>query len=40
MKVLSLKLKEQIFEDVEMIVKKMHVLRNAYINDVLDFFNK
>ena len=40
MKVLSLKLKEEIFEEVEMLVKKFHISRNAYINEALLFYNK
>ena len=40
MKVLSLKLKEEIFEEVEAIVKKFHMPRNAYINEALLFYNK
>ena len=40
MKVMSLKLKEPIFEEVERIVKAIHVSRNSYINDALYFFNK
>lgn len=40
MKVLSLKLKEEVFEEVEIIVKKFHIPRNAYINEALSFYNK
>ena len=40
MKVLSLKLQETIFEEVERIVHAIHVSRNAYINEALLFFNK
>ena len=40
MKVLSLKLKDEIFKDVERMVEKQHVSRNAYINQALDFYNK
>ena len=40
MKVLSLKLKETIFEDVERMVQAIHMSRNAYINEALMFFNK
>ena len=40
MKVLSLKLRETIFEEVERIVHTIHVSRNSYINEALLFFNK
>ena len=40
MKVLSLKLKEEIFGEVEKIVHTIHKPRNAYINDALAFYNK
>ena len=40
MKVLSLKLKEDIFKEVESVVKEIHMPRNAYINKALLFFNK
>ena len=40
MKVLSLKLKEDIFEEVERVVHRMHMPRNAYINEALSFFNQ
>ena len=40
MKALSLKLKENIFEEVEKVVRVIHVPRNAYINDALAFYNK
>ena len=39
MKVLSLKLKEDIFEEVERVIRKSHISRNAYINDALHFYN-
>ena len=39
MKVLSLKLKEDIFEEVEKLVHKIHIPRNAYINQALEFYN-
>ena len=39
MKVLSLKLKETIFDDTERILKKISMSRNAYINEALHFFN-
>ena len=40
MKVLSLKLKEDVFNEVEHVVKKFHMSRNAYINQALDFYNR
>ena len=40
MKVLSLKLREDVFEEVESVVRKIHVPRNAYINQALLIFNK
>ena len=40
MKVLSLKLREDIFEEVESVVHEIHVPRNAYINNALAFYNK
>ncbi len=40
MKVLSLKLKDEIFEDVEDVVKNFHISRNAYINKTLLVYNK
>jgi hypothetical protein len=38
-KALSLKLREEIFEQVEEITKQVHVRRNTYINHALDFYN-
>jgi len=38
-KVLSLKLKDEIFQDTESMRKTAKVPRNAYINRALDFFN-
>ena len=40
MKVLSLKLREDIFSEVEGVVHKIHMPRNAYINQALSFYNK
>ena len=40
MKTLSLKLRESIFEEVERVVKNIHISRNAYINEALNFYNK
>ncbi len=39
-KVLSLKVKAEVFEDVETITKQLKMPRNAYINDALDFYNE
>lgn len=39
-KVLSLKIKGDVFEDVETITKQLKMPRNAYINDALDFYNE
>lgn len=39
-KVLSLKIKGDVFEDVEAITKQLKVPRNAYINEALDFYNE
>ena len=39
-KALSLKLQEDIFEEVEKITKLTKMPRNAYINRALDFYNK
>jgi hypothetical protein len=38
-KVLSLKIKGEIFEDVEAQTKRLHMPRNTYINEALDFYN-
>ena len=40
MKLLSLKLKEDIFEEVEKVIQQIHIPRNAYINEALAFYNK
>ena len=40
MKVLSLKLREDVFSEVERVVKKIRIPRNAYINQALLFYNK
>ena len=40
MKVLSLKLREDIFKEVENVVHRIHVPRNAYINEALLFYNQ
>jgi hypothetical protein len=38
-KILSLKLKDEIFEETEGILKKAKRPRNAYINDAIHFYN-
>lgn len=40
MKVLSLKLKEDIFTEAEKILSRIHTSRNAYINHALALYNK
>jgi hypothetical protein len=40
MKILSLKLKDDIFRDVELVVKQVHMPRNAYINKALHAYNE
>lgn len=40
MKIISLKLDDDIFEQTEILVKKEKKPRNRYINEALDFFNK
>ena len=40
MKVLSLKLKDEVFSEAEKLIEKIHVSRNAYINQALSFYNK
>ncbi len=39
MKVLSLKVKDDIFKEVEHVVRQVHTSRNAYINQALHFYN-
>ena len=39
-KAISLKIKDDIFKEVEKITKTSHIPRNAYINDALSFYNK
>lgn len=40
MKVLSLKLKDDVFSEAEKVIERIHVSRNAYINQALAFYNK
>ncbi len=38
-KVLSLKLKDDVFQEVEDIIRKLKMPRNTYINEALSFYN-
>lgn len=40
MKNLSLKLKDNIFNEAERVVKKIKVPRNSYFNRAIDFYNR
>ena len=40
MKVLSLKLRGDVFEEVERVVRSIRIPRNTYINQALDFYTK
>lgn len=40
MKLLSLKLRDDIFSEVEKVVHSIHVPRNAYINQALAVYNQ
>ena len=40
MKVLSLKLKDDVFKEVEGLVKAIRIPRNAYINEALHIYNQ
>lgn len=40
MKTLSLKLRDDIFEEAERVVHSLRVPRNAYINQALEFYNR
>lgn len=40
MKNLSLKLKEDIYNETERVVKKLKVPRNSYFNKAIDLYNK
>lgn len=40
MKILSLKLKDDVFNEAEKVIGKIHISRNAYINQALTFYNK
>ena len=38
-KAISLKLKDEVYNEVEEIIHRIHVPRNAYINQALSFYN-
>lgn len=40
MKIFSLKLKDNVFNEAEGLIEKIHISRNAYINQALAFYNK
>jgi hypothetical protein len=40
MKNLSLKLSDTVFNETELVIKKIRKPRNRYINDALSFYNK
>jgi hypothetical protein len=40
MKVLSLKLDDEVFEETERLVSKLELARNRYINEALALYNK
>ncbi len=40
MKALSLKLRDDVFEEVERIIRAVRIPRNTYINQALDFYTK
>ncbi len=40
MKVLSLKLRGDLFEEVERVVRAIRIPRNTYINQALDFYTQ
>ncbi len=40
MKALSLKLRDDLFEDVERVIRAIRIPRNTYINQALDFYTR
>ncbi len=40
MKILSLKLDDNIFNDTETVISRIKKSRNRYINEAVDFYNK
>lgn len=39
-KVLSLKLRDDVFLEIENIIRKLKIPRNTYINEALSFYNR
>ena len=39
-KALSLKVRDEIFQELERIIREAKVPRNTYINNAIDFYNK
>lgn len=39
-KVLSLKLRDDVFQEIETIIQKLKIPRNTYINEALSFYNR
>ena len=40
MKILSLKLDDEIFKETETVISRINKSRNRYINEAVDFYNK
>ena len=40
MKILSLKLEDQIFNETEKVISKIKKTRNRYINEAVDYYNR
>ena len=40
MKVLSLKVKDEIFIEAEKMIREVNISRNAYINEAIELYNK
>jgi hypothetical protein len=40
MKILSLKLEDQIFSDTELVISEVKKTRNRYINEAVDYYNR
>lgn len=39
-KAVSIKMRDDVFEEIERLVKRLKTTRNAYINDAVAFFNR
>ena len=39
-KAISVKLKDEVFEEAEQVINTIHIPRNAYINNAIDFYTK